>query len=146
MEKASTFTSPLQELSKRDAKGIKIFVNCVEVKWGCWKVSDWTTLVLLQRIPPVWVNAEGKGQSDLGNFVLHQQNSNEPHEHTQSVNTEQFHFNHQPLQTKPESISVWPAETMTTTVVHGLIPRSWGKWRDWNWSKWSQQIGWVPQI
>ena len=32
MEKTSTFTSPFQELIKRDARVIKVFVNCVALE------------------------------------------------------------------------------------------------------------------
>lgn len=72
-------------------------------------------LVLLQRTQAVWANAEGKGSSDLGNFVQHWTNSNKPHEHTESVTTEQFHFNNHPLQTKSELV------TTQTIMVHGLV-------------------------
>lgn len=78
-------------------------------------------LVLLQRTEAVWANSEGKGSSDLGNFVLDWTNSNQPHEHTESATTEQFHFNNHRLQMKSELATLWPAETTRTFMVHGLV-------------------------
>lgn len=87
-------------------------------------------LVLLQRTQTVWANSEEKGSSDLGIFVLHWTNSNNTREHTESITTEQLHFIIH-YRKKSQLFTLGPAETTWTFMVHGLIPLSWSKWRDW---------------